>query len=672
MNLNESQHLAVTCDLTPTLVIAGPGTGKTNVIVHRIDYMINHLMCIPNNILVVTFSKLAAEEMKERYNNMFGHNSVVFGTLHSVFYKILRQSNPNRYCIDNLLSEDKKRRILDSLIKEYGIVENEDFLELFLPHISKMKNELIEPKVYRPNGVDKNNFLSLVNYYEQYKERHNLFDFDDMLVDCYYLLTYDTKLLHSVQSKYKYLLIDEFQDINEVQFQVIKKIVGKQNSIFVVGDDDQSIYQFRGAKPQYLLQFNTHFDNTKTIYLDINYRCSKSILNHSIALINNNTNRFKKCLSTPNPTGISPIFMQCHDPKEEALHITNEIIKYKNTGVELKDIAIIFRTNIQARTIVEALLSANISFCLKEHIVSLYDQWITKDILAYLHLATNINQPDLAKRIINKPKRYINNNCIEKSSRADGHFFMNLMGVEELSEWQKDYIHRLLYDLQILKEKNQTCNLVDSIQYIRQNIGYDKYVTEYAKYRNIPAANLIEVLDEIEDSAKSYTSYLEWEDMLKQVSDKIKSKNSNLSEDMVNLSTMHGSKGLEFRIVFVSGLVDGVIPHKKCISKEDIEEERRLLYVAMTRAKQKLYLYYTKIYHNQTVEVSSFVTELRKKIVSDKLRVGQYLFHKVLGRGVITNILDKDIINIKFDAGNSRKIDSHYAINNDIIRMEDE
>ena len=672
MNLNENQRLAVTCDLSPTLVIAGPGTGKTNVIVHRINYMINVLNCSPSNILVVTFSKLAAEEMKDRYYKMFGSNSVTFGTLHSIFYKILRTCNPDRYSLDNLLAEDKKRKLLETLIKQYDISEDEDFLELFISHMSRMKNELINPNLYNSSGISKNNFMTLIKEYESYKERNTLFDFDDMLVDCYYILDNNIKLLKTVQSQYKYLLIDEFQDINEVQFQIIKKIVQSQNSIFVVGDDDQSIYQFRGAKPQYLLEFNKHFKDTKTIYLNINYRSSKTILEHSAALISNNTTRFSKTLSTPNPTGILPEFINCYDIKEEAMIITKEIIKYKSANIPLKDIAIIFRTNIQARSIVEALLGANISFCLREHIVSLYDQWITKDLLAYLSLANNINQPELAKKIINKPKRYINQISIQKASSMDGHFFMNLISIEELSEWQKDYIHKLLYDLQILREKETLDSLSNAIKYIRETIGYDKYVTDYAKFRNMPVSNLIDVLDDIEESAKSYNSYLEWECMLRQMAEKLNSKTKNINEDMVNLSTMHGSKGLEFRVVFISGLVEGVIPHKKSYLIEDVEEERRLLYVAMTRAKQKLYLFSPKLYHNKEVNISPFILELQKQILSKNLKVGKKIHHKVLGSGVITDILQKHIINVKFDAGNSRKIDSHYALNNDIITMEDE
>ncbi len=668
MNLNESQQKAVTCLLKPTLVIAGPGSGKTHVIINRVHYMINKLGCAPHHILVVTFSKLAAEEMKQRYENNYGATGVTFGTLHSVFYRILRRSNPKRYAIESLLLEDKKKSILQNLAKELELTEEEDFIDQFIKHQSLMQNQLITEQNYYPEGISRDAFIKLLKKYRDFKERHQLFDFDDMLIDCYYLLENDATIAKAISYQYQYILIDEFQDINEVQFRIIKKICSTNGQIFVVGDDDQSIYQFRGAKPEFLLDFKKHFTESEEIYLNINYRSSQNILKYSLALIEHNTTRYQKILTTPNPKGDLPIHVKCKDAKEEALFIINEIINYKNSGVSLKDMAIIYRTNLQARPIVEGLLAASIPFCLRDGMVSLYDQWITQDLLAYLYLADNINQPDLVRRIINKPKRYISQATLEQTKQLEGHFFMNLLSVESLTEWQKNYIHQLLFDLQVLKEKD----LKAAITYIRKNIGYDSYVLDYAAFRNMPATNLLEVLDDIEDSAESYSSFKEWEVMLKTMSEEIKDQSKSKTQDAINLTTMHGSKGLEFNTVFIIGAVDGIVPHHKSQSPCAIEEERRLLYVAMTRAKKNLLIYSPGTYHGKNVEISPFLEEIQMKLAQPKLKIGQILYHKTLGKGIITQLLEGSIILVQFNNGQLRKIDSHYTIKNGIINLEDE
>lgn len=668
MNLNNNQLKAITCNLSPTIVIAGPGSGKTQVIVNRIHYMLHELSCPAYNILVVTFSKLAAEEMKERYVHLFGQAPITFGTLHSVFYRILRQANPSRYALEQLLLEDKRKVLLTQLLKEMDTDEGDEFLDGFIKHLSLMKNQLIIPKDYQPNGISKPVFLELLNRYEAYKERHGLFDFDDMLVECYYLLKNDPVLCHTVGMRYKYVLVDEFQDINLVQFEILKLLVKEHQHLFVVGDDDQSIYQFRGAKPAYLLEFKKHFKNVQEIYLDVNYRCSGNILDYSLALINQNTIRYKKQLTTPNPKGELPQIIYCKDAKEEALHIIHEITKRRKQGIPLNQIAVIYRTNIQARPVVETLLAANIPFCLRDGMVSLYDQWITKDILSYLHLAKHIDQTDYAYRIINKPKRYMSKVNIELARKGKNPFLFNLLEIESLTEWQKNYIQELLFNLQVLREKN----LLEAIHYIRHHIGYDQYLNEYATYRKMPAMSLFEVLEDIEDSAQNYQSLEEWESALIDMSTQIKQTNKKSSMDTLTLTTMHGSKGLEFDTVFIIDVIEGIIPYHKSITMQEIEEERRLLYVGMTRAKNKLFLYVPAQKHGKSVECSHFINELKEISLKEKLVIGQKIRHKKLGIGTICQVLDKNMIVVQFNNGEKRKIDSQYCINNAIITWEDE
>ena len=669
MELNTNQMKAVSCSLDPTIVIAGPGSGKTQVICHRIRYMMQELGCLPHQILVVTFSKMAAEEMKERYIRQFGEAPIHFGTLHSVFYRILRRSQPERYDMAKLLLEDKRKLLLSHLLKEMETDEGEEFLDGFIRHLSLMKNQLIRPKEYEPTGISKPAFLELVQRYEAYKERHGLFDFDDMLVECYYLLKEDALLLDAVSRSYRYVLVDEFQDINLVQFEIIKLIVEKHQHLFVVGDDDQSIYQFRGAKPEYLLDFKKHFPTAQTVYLNVNYRCSQNILNHSLALINENKVRYQKKLTTPNAMGALPFFKDCKDAKEEAMQIIHELSRRKQQGVPLKEMAVIYRTNLQARPIVEALIAANIPFCLRDGMISLYDQWITKDILAYLHLAQGQYTEEEAIRIINKPKRYISKANIEKAkSQSGGSLFIQLLQLETLSPWQKNYMDELLFNLQVLKGKA----LIEGIRYIRHHIGYANYLAEYAAYRKMPVSSLIEVLDDIEESAMQYEDVMSWEESLIQMAQHIQKNVKNRQADMLTLTTMHGAKGLEYDTVFVLDVVDGMVPYHKSQQTLEIEEERRLLYVAMTRAKQQLFLYLPHQKHGKDVAISPFILEMKQNMARQYLKVGQKLRHQHLGLGEIIEVQDKGMIIVQFNQGQKRKIDSIYCINNAIITWEDE
>jgi DNA helicase-2/ATP-dependent DNA helicase PcrA len=669
LDLNVSQKQAVTCPVSPTIVIAGPGSGKTHVIINRIHYMIKTLNCLPSHILVVTFSKLAAREMNERFNKQYADEKVNFGTLHSIFYRILRQSDPIKYHLQNLINENEKKIILQNLFMKLQVDEYEDFIDEFLKHLALMKNQLINPKHYYPDGLSKEVFLKLFHEYEYYKEINQKFDFDDMLVDCYYLLDSDKILLNKVRQQYRYVLVDEFQDINLVQFEIIKMITETTQNIFVVGDDDQSIYKFRGAKPEFLLQFKNHFKDANQFFLDVNYRSTEHILNYSTAVIAYNKNRYLKKLTTPNEQGTLPEIIHCKDVKDEAISILNQIIALKNSGQKWSDMAIIYRTNLEARPIVEMLLSAHIAFTLRDGMISLYDQWITKDILGYLTLAQNPNNTELALKIINKPKRYISKAVIEATSRLEGTFLFNLLSSGDLTEWQKNYIQQLLFDLQTIKEKP----LNEAIAYIRKNIGYENYILDYCSYRKMPHTTLFEVLDEIEDSSSEFKSVTDWEAFLIDVSQRAKEETngSKAVKDAVTLTTIHGAKGLEFENVFIINLIEGNIPYHKSNNEIEIEEERRLLYVAMTRAKKQLYLYIPAEKYAKPAQCSSFIEQLLSQYLLDRLQKNKVIIHKKFGRGEVIKIMDNYLIEVQFGSQMIRKIDGNYCLNNGIIYWEE-
>ena len=669
LSLNSSQERAVRCPLKPTIVIAGPGSGKTHVIISRIHYMIDYLKCAPQHILVVTFSKLAALEMQDRFAKIYETPGVVFGTLHSIFYKILKKADPYKYRLENLLNDNEKKQIIQSLLMKLDVSEEQDFIDEFLRHLSLVKNELISPQYYHPDGISQDVFLKLYFAYESYKERAEKFDFDDMLVDCYHLLSLNDHILKAVRHQYRYVLIDEFQDINRVQFEIIKMLVDKCQNIFAVGDDDQSIYKFRGAKPEFLLDFKNYFKETQIFFLEVNYRSTKSILNCSSALIKYNQNRYTKNLTTPNSSGPFPKLVSCKDGKEQASLVLQQVIDLKGKGEKLSEIAIIYRTNLEARAVIEMLLTAHIPFYIRDGMITLYDQWITKDILAYLTLSKDLNNVPMALQIINKPKRYISKIVLDSANRLDGNLFSNLLSSDALSEWQKNYIQKLLFDLQTLGEKN----LKDAIQYIRKTIGYENYLVDYCEYRKIPSTTLFEVLDEIEDSAQDFTEVTQWEDFLKEVSQNIKkqSENKTLVKDAVILTTIHGAKGLEFNNVFIINLIEGNLPHHKSHQNAEIEEERRLFYVAMTRAKTNLYLYTPQERYGKTSSTSSFIDELISSYLKDYAKQNQLVTHQKFGKGKIVKIMDNGVLAIQFNSHMIRKIDGQYCLCNGIITLEE-
>lgn len=662
--LNCNQKRAVELPLGATMVIAGPGSGKTFVITERVRYMINQLQCQSQHILVITFTKAAAEEMKSRYLELMPSSGVTFGTFHSVFYRILRRFNPKRYDLEYLIGEDKKRQVIEKIYQSMETVEHdEDFIELFLEHLTLMTNQLIQPKYYHPDGISKEVFYNVFKRYEHYKEQHGLFDFDDMLVHTYHLLKNDEHVLTFYQRKYKHILIDEFQDINCVQFEIIKLLCKSHHDLFVVGDDDQSIYQFRGAKPEFLLSFEEYFNPVQKVVLDTNYRSTPHILHYSNNLIGYNMNRYEKVMHATHQEGDQPVLRYCEDAKEQAHLILNEVVKLHKEGIPLKECAIIYRTNIQARPLIEALRTVQIPFVIKDAMVTLYDQWMTKDILSYLHLAYNIEDSTRFLQIINRPTRYISKAAIEEAKRKNGSLIQNLLSSELLSAHQKDRIEELLFNLQRLKKMS----LQEAIAYIRHTIGYEKYLLEYAQYRKIPSEGLINMLLELEDSANEYRNVKEWEEALYAISMSVKQSSRQKGHDALTLTTMHSAKGLEFDAVFIIDILEGVIPHSKSLSDMQIEEERRLFYVALTRAKKKLYLYIPKNRYQKKAESSPFILEILTPKIT--LKEGDCIKHKMYGKGRVIK-LEGSKAYIHFKNG-QKIVDYLYCIKHHLLYREE-
>ena len=617
--LNKSQQKAVLADVGPHMVIAGPGSGKTHVIVNRIHYMVNHLQIAPRNILVITFTKAAAQEMKARFMGMSGIEpnvaaQVSFGTFHAVFFKMIRRVYG--YKVDQLIKDDERFKFLQKTMQEMNVEEEDprEYIENFLKEMSLMRNNLVQLKYYHPEGMPQDIFREMVNKYESYKARHNKIDFDDMLTHCYHMLEEDPKVLAYFQEIFRHILIDEFQDINRAQYEVIRLLSAPRNNVFIVGDDDQSIYKFRGARPEFLIKFPEGFPGAKETVLDTNYRSTQNIIKHSNNLILHNKERYDKTMNTPNKPGHPPVIIRCKDAQDESKQVAGKIIELSEKQIAFKEMAVIFRTNMQARSVVDALMDMNIPFYLQDNIPSLYEHWITKDILAYFNLTQKLTDDASLLRIINKPKRYISKAIIAKAIQNNKHGVLRSMyKVRECKPWQIDRLEEMQFHLQQLRTRKP----YEGVKYIRKVIGYDDYLREYAQYRKIPTSGIVEILDELQEASKGYETYELWTKHIEDVTRELNiqksnnyKRNQNKERSGVVLSTMHSAKGLEFEAVFIIGSIEGVMPHAKSNGPDELEEERRLFYVGMTRAKEHLYIYIPQHRYEGKTEESRFIKEV--------------------------------------------------------------
>ncbi len=413
--------------------------------------------------------------------------------------------------------------------------------------------------------------------------------------------------------QYPFILVDEFQDINRVQYDVIKLLAYPENNIFIVGDDDQSIYSFRGAKPDIMKQFLKDYKNAEKYTLNINYRCSPQIVKAASCLIKHNKNRIAKKLVSSGKDNRSVDIKEFNGLTDENDYICRKIIEYRSNGIPYSEIAVLFRTNIQARALASKLMEYNIPFVMKERIPNIYEHWIAKDILAYIRIALGDRERALFLRIINRPVRYVHRNA----------FSDPYVDLEELESFYEDKVWMLSRIEQFKSDLHFLANLKPfaAINFIRKGIGYDDYIKEYADNKGIRADDLLLLLDEIQEEAKEQKSFDAWFEYIKLYGEELKEqagKSRAMTDgqeqegDFAIILTMHGAKGLEYSCVFIPDANDGIIPHNKAVLDDDIEEERRMFYVAMTRAKEYLHICYIKERFNKKADISCFVQEIIK------------------------------------------------------------
>ena len=612
MAFHKSQLQAIRHLKWPMMVLAGPGSGKTTVITHRVRCLVEGYGVDPESILVITFTKAAASEMRQRFQKLMEGRSlpVSFGTFHAVFFSILKHAY--RYDASNIVREEQRIQLMRELVDRYRIdVEDEgEFISSILSEISMVKGEMMSLEHYYSKNCSEEIFKKLYEGYNRGLESKGLLDFDDMLVMCYQLFDQRKDILVAWQRRYRFILIDEFQDINRVQYEIVKMLAAPENNLFIVGDDDQSIYRFRGAKPEIMLGFEKDYPTAKRTLLGINYRSSSSIVDAAGRLIRHNKMRFDKEIQAFRGAGRPVAVMGFADAHTETRTIVEEIQDYVRMGYHLSDIAVLYRTSMEPRLLMERMMEWNLPFRMKDSLPNLYEHWITQDILAYIRIAGD----ELAKhrqarradvlRVINRPKRFVSRDALEGQ----------IISWDSLKSWYQDRgwmverIEQLEYDLKMIGRMAP----VAAVNYIRKAVGYDDYLREYAENRRMKAEDLLQIADQLQESASSYKTMDAWQDHMREYGEQLRQQLANrdsLNTDCVSLMTMHSSKGLEFPIVYILDANEGVTPHHKAVLEADLEEERRMFYVAMTRAKDRLHVYYARERYGRPQERSRFIDE---------------------------------------------------------------
>ena len=609
MAFHPSQEEAIRHGDGPMMVLAGPGSGKTTVITHRTRYLIQEKGVDPSNILVITFTRAAAREMKERFDALTEGNSprVSFGTFHSVFFTILKYAY--RYQASDIVREEQKIRYIREMMEQYQLeIEDEhEFVPAILSEISLVKSEMMSLDHYYSKNCSEAVFKKLYEGYEERMRRAGLLDFDDMLVMCCQLLDQRPDILKAWQNKFRYILIDEFQDINKVQYEIVRKLALPGNNLFIVGDDDQSVYRFRGARPEIMLGFLKDYPKAGTVLLGTNYRSTREIVDTAGALIAHNKKRYEKKLTAAKGAGKPVQTCMSRDPREETLRIVGEIQDYGAAGYRLEDIAVLYRTNLNPRLLVERLMEYNIPFTMKDSLPNLYEHWISKNILAYIRAARGDRKRSNILGIINRPNRYISRDALEDGEVS----WDKVKSFYQDKGWMVERVEQLEYDLLMLKDMAP----VAAVNYIRKAVGYDDYLKEYAQFRRMKAEELLDMADQLKESAGGFKTMEAWFDHMEEYKSKLMEQARSQKEvrEGVSLMTMHSSKGLEFRVVYILDANEGITPHRKAVLEEDLEEERRMFYVAMTRAKERLHVHYAAERYGKKQERSRFIGEYLKQ-----------------------------------------------------------
>lgn len=616
MKLSEEQKKAISHFKGPALVLAVPGAGKTTVLLHRTINLIEKHNISPDSILSITFSKASAEDMKQRFNNISNNIGLAkFSTIHAFCFSLIREYayiNKLNYA---LIEDSRNPNNKYNLLKKIYLETNKDYiteekLDNLLNAIGYIKNMIISPDEFlETNKIDINNFKTIYNIYENYKRANNLIDFDDMLTLSLEILKKNKYLLEKYRNKYDFIQVDEGQDTSKAQMDIIYSIASPKNNIFIVADDDQSIYGFRGAYPQGLFQFNKNFPNGKLFFMEHNYRSSKNIVSISNKLIKNNTIRYNKKIITDNDF-LEPInLIKVKGILDQYKYILDDI-KDKN----LSNCCIIYRNNISSIGLIDLLEKNKIPFYMRDTKIRFFNHWVVQDMINFIIFANDPTNIQLFENFYYKMKGYISKAHLNYAKTLDRNknVFNRIMEFPGLNDFYK----RTLRELKMDFKKLSTLSPREAIKYVEHILEYDNYLKEQSMKTGNSYENLTSMLFYLKLIASDSKDLNYLVKRLKHL--QYLYTNSKDITNGITLSTVHSVKGLEFDRVYIIDLVEGDFPSQRSIDLLEkgeinpIEEERRLFYVGMTRAKEHLSLITLKYIGSKLVSPSRFLIELQK------------------------------------------------------------
>ncbi|WP_366162613.1 competence protein CoiA family protein [Bacillus infantis] len=620
--LDAAQSAAVSHIDGPLLVLAGAGSGKTRVLTTRTAYMLQELRIDPKSIMLVTFTAKAAAEMKRRLIDYPGIKSaqaqqLLAGTFHSIFYRILSFHDREGWNSQKLLKKEWQReQILKGAAKELKIDEKDFAFDLALQKIGFWKNSLILPQDTKPATDWDKTVTELYRLYEEYKEIHRLFDFDDMLLGCYRLFQEHPHILESYQNRFHYFLIDEFQDINKVQYELIKMLSAKSNNVCAVGDDDQSIYAFRGSDPRYLLEFDKDFPAASIVVLDQNYRSAHEIVSAANSIIVKNKQRRDKKMKAQYSKARKPLLFFPLDEEEEATMIVTDIQEKISQGGSPGEFAVLFRTHAGMRAIFERLANSSLPFRIDQDAESFYDRYLVRTLLAFLKLALDEDSQESIKNIL--PALFLKQSVLQdlkaESILTDRTLLECLADVKTGFAFQEKKLARAVPSIRSIKSKSPAA----AIDMIEKELGFN----DFLKKRGLEGSSMEKGSDDIRDlkvaanNFESIAGFLEHAEHMRAMNKEMK-KPGNIRDNSITLSTIHRSKGLEYKTVYIIGAVDGSIPHDFALEAyrngdpDPMEEERRLLYVAVTRAQEELFISVPQKRRGKKARPSRFLAPVR-------------------------------------------------------------
>lgn len=685
--LNDKQKEAVLHVNGPCLVIAGAGSGKTKVLTTRIAYLIEQ--GIPSyNILAITFTNKAAKEMRERLEALVPDNNTFVGTFHALGVRIIRENAPLLGLDRNfsIVDSDDVLSIIKKIIKDNGYDPKLTTPGYIRNRISSIKNEMLtNDEITKFFNTPQDQIAQKVYYeYIDILKKNNSVDFDDLLLLPVKLFLNNKDILESYQDRFKYLLIDEYQDTNDVQYKLSRLLANKYNNIFVVGDPDQSIYMFRGANFHNILNFEKDYKNAQVISLEENYRSTKNILDTANSVIKNNKERKEKNLWSNNGEGTKTKYLRAYDDKHEIQLVLDEIKKLLAEGYKKNDIAVLYRTNAQARLVEEMFLKANIPYKVVGSYY-FYSRKEIKDLICYLRLILNNNDEISLRRVINVPKRGIGESTLarlEKEAREQ-----NISMFQAINKGKEQIFKELILHL---TEESENITLTELIDLILEETGIRQ---EYENDNSLESQLRLDNLEEFKSITKTYeerTGSVSLSDFLEEVSLIADISEHQQQDDVVTLMTVHSAKGLEFSVVFLIGMEDGIFPHQNSFSAEGLEEERRLCYVGITRAKEKLFISNAKrrmLYGKDVINPPSrFIKEIAPELIEVEnermlpeeqinkenlyhsegevnFAVGDIIMHTIYGRGVVTEV-NGDFISVAFakNYGIRKLLKNHKSI----------